>query len=228
MTYNCSISLFSRLPSSGPTIMTTGNWFLDPLSDPIASLRWGNGAGPAIPPVTWNTTAIAPGVQIGTGPYLHVDPENVAAGEYLFTYRVGEIGSSCVAEATITLTVVDGVTAGAALTGITYCADDDTDHDVSLLLTGQSTGGTWSGTGPALGPPAWVSANTTFNPSEAPVPSGQTVNYTFIYNVSASGGPHDEDCKGGYCYDTTTLTIAVTHTGYAGEDTAFSVCNSPA
>ena len=201
MSNNCIISLFSKIPSSGPTVMTSGNWFLDPTSSTITGLRWGIGAAPDVPPVIWATTAFAPGVQIGAGPYLFIDPDNVAAGTYKFTYRVGEIGSTCVASATITLTVVNGVTAGTALTGITYCADDITNHNISPLFSGQSAGGTWSGTGVALGPPAWVAANTTFNPSEAPVPAGQTANYTFIYSVTAAGGPHSEDCKGGYCYD---------------------------
>lgn len=188
---------------------------------------WGMGTSPSVPPGALSTGSFSPGVQIGTGPYLFIDPDNVPVGTYLLNYKVAT--GACADVAKVTLTVRAGVDAGVALSGITYCADDSNPKNAfSSWLSGSPTpGGTWTGSGAV--PPAWNAGAGTFTPSLAGVVAG-TTNFIFQYNVATptGGGPaNDPQCTTGYCTDSTTITISVTAAGYAGGNAEVTVCNAP-
>lgn len=208
-----------------------------PTATTITSLLYGQGAGINTPPASYTSGTFAPGAAIGSGPFLWIDTDNVTAGTYYLAYVVGPPGG-CQDISIFTLTVQNGVDAGVTPAAQTFCADDNTNHNVFSLIGGSPTApcatqvnppngqrpcGVFSGT--ATSGAQWNGTTFTFNPSLAGVTSGSQT-FTVVYTAMAPA-PFDFDCQSGYCLDEISFSITVTAAGYAGENSGVTVCNAP-
>lgn len=247
----CAISLLSRITVQSPQVLnTSGNWRMatqgevnagtdpDGTAIQLNNILWGIGTSAIIPPASYVTGSFAPGASIGSGAFLWIDPDNVTPGIYYLAYVVGPPGG-CQDISLFTLTVQAGVDAGIAPAAQTFCADDNTNHSVFALIGGSPTApcatrvnppngerpcGVFSGT--ATSGAQWSSVNLTFNPSLAGVTSGSQT-FTLFYTTQAPQ-PYDSSCiDGGYCTDQISFNITVTAAGYAGENSAITLCNAP-
>lgn len=236
----CSVNLFTYM-DGGPT--AGGQWtFTDttnPSSDLFANVDMGG------------DTTYSFGAVIGTNHTPMVDFTNSVDADYTFTYTTG-VGGSCQDEATLVVTVVNGVTAGVDFGPLTVCnTDPATEYTLFWFLDGgtglvsggglvTTPGGTvtgaWSGNG--IG----TTGTSTVDTGSIPIgyqdqgtpsdPSDDTFipfqispgTYNFIYTVDQTAGADAcDDCE-----DTKTITLEVSGAPFAGDDSMATVCSSPA
>jgi hypothetical protein len=263
---SCFINLFAKIPAgSGLTITGGGTWSMSPspengpannvsgirtifttgssLTGPqqealVASVPASFGATAAITSTTTVTTALA---NVASSQYLWIDPASIPAGVYKFRYTVSA-GATCSDSADITVTILDGVEAGSAVT-MNLCSDDANVYPLFNFLPTAASGnivppshgpcpgettttpcGTWTTTVTSAG---YNATNKTFQPSLVVFPVGSNeITFTFTYTVAyPSAVGTDGGCTGGYCSDSATLTLKVIKTGYAGGDGAITLCN---
>lgn len=224
----CGFGLFTLM---GGSPVTTGTWTFTSTTNGVGTANVNVG----IPPVL---TLLNPGNAVGMGNNPVVDFGPASNGDYVFTYTTGTSGT-CQDEATLTITVEDGVTAGVDA-NISLCSNDNTVYSIVNFLNGGDgliagldpvtpvgVGLTGTLTGTGIGvvstpPGAGHVANTTnplddtFNPFNVAVGP-----YTFIYNISRNGAQNCENCQ-----DSATVTLTVATAPSAGIDSAATVCRN--
>lgn len=172
---------------------------------------------------------------IGTTDSPNISFDNVDVGTYEFTYTVSNGGGSVTCEdtSTVTISVIEGVTAGMDA-NVEVCSNDNTQYYILDLLNGgdgsvntEPINITSTGTITMTPDGAWYTAGTpsepwtaSFNASLAA--AGNT--YTATYTVEASDPTYDAACTN--CQDEKTVTFTVVAPPDAGIDNTVTVCRA--
>lgn len=226
----CAISLLDRMnlnPGLSGVIATGGVWTFTSTTNGSNDLTVSLNGAPNI--------TVVPGVVIGSTDNPSLNFDGSADADYVFTYTTGG-GGACQDDATLTVTVAAGVTAGVdfSTTLCTVVSENRNLYDIltggngltgpgagSVTIPGSGITGVWTGTGissPGYSAGAGVVTDDTFNPSLATVGT-----YTFTYTVDRTTAV---DCLN--CQDTATITFIVSDAPYPGLDSTVTVCSSPA
>lgn len=178
-------------------------------------------------------TTVVPGSVIGSTDNPSIDFGASADADYVFTYTTGG-GGACQDDATITVTVANGVTAGVdfSTTLCTVINENRILHEIltggngingvqggTVTLPGTGVTGVWTGSGivsPGYDAGGAAVTDDLFNPSLAAVGT-----YTFTYTVDRTDAVDCENCQ-----DTATITFIVSDAPYPGEDSTVTVCNN--
>lgn len=206
-----------------------GRWTFESTTNPGNDLTVDVDAG--------GITTYALGAFIGLGDNPSVDFSAAVDADYVLRYTTG-IGGSCQDTADLTVTIVNGVTAGINVGPITICNTDNVNYTIHYWLDGGdglTTGGglitppggtvtyQWTGNGPAH--------PTAFNDQGNSDPSDDTFNplnvtpgsYFFNYTLDQTAG--NDACAD--CEDTKVVEVIVAAAPNPGGDASMTVCSSP-
>ncbi|MEO6130547.1 MAG: gliding motility-associated C-terminal domain-containing protein, partial [Saprospiraceae bacterium] len=164
---------------------------------------------------TWTIISSPPGSNPAkiTGPNFVAS--NADPGTYTLQYSVTGLPAYCTNKATVTVKVMDTVTAGNATAPLQFCAGENQTVTLSNLLVGADTGGTWTETSqnPSTGG-AFNAGTGKFN-----IIAQAAGIYTFAYTVQGPGPCPDDQA-------TVQVEIENNPTADAGAPSTLN-CNQP-
>ena len=163
-------------PSAGTAV--TGTTRCNSVGSPLVNLyallpgaslggTWATSGSPVAPPSNFFSVA---GL---------LDPTNLAAGTYSFTYTVSA-PPCATASNTVSVTISDQPDAGTG-SSVTVCNDNTASISLAGLLTGEDAGGTWSASGSNPAGGTFNAGAGTFAPT-----AGNSGTYQFTYTLSAA------------------------------------------